>query len=591
MPAKQCLIFLVTTACTANCSGNRQEASAPELEDSLSNVPAIFTPIEGHAKLPSDIWPKAKKEAKAGYYFLLAEYLRMSKDPLSARPFYQKAWELDPNEYFGIKQLRSSLVHLSVDRRMITAKKMVLKFPKNPQLRLILATLYHKEQKFSDAMRENSTALLLDPKNEQAWMQKIIILQQSGKKEGIIEELRQMCLLLPYSIFARMQLSRAHKERNQLSLALKFGKQAWELQKNNPDLLMNYAWLKEMVHGRAAAISIWYDLFQKKMSHQEFAGRTKQLLRLFGSLEASLRHLSELSKTSLGSLENIQVQRVFLFWALKQYPQAILLTEYLAAEFPYSSWLSFLLGEAYLKNGDFQQARLRFLRVSEQSAYYVPSRIKVSTILQREKKPEKALEVMLNILASKYASWETYLLTSRMLANQKKNRQAIKVLDQGYKKHPLKIRLLFLRGVYEEKAGLTEECINTMRQVIAREPGFSSAYNYLGYLFAEQGENLDEAERLILKALELKPDDGYYLDSLAWVYVMQGNYTKAIPLFFEALKRAPGEGVIMEHIGDAYRLMDQPEKAREYYQKALEQPLEEKDKRRIQSKPGILNQS
>ena len=65
-------------------------------------------------------------------------------------------------------------------------------------------------------------------------------------------------------------------------------------------------------------------------------------------------------------------------------------------------------------------------------------------------------------------------------------------------------------------------------RVILIDPKNAEAYNYAGYMFAEKGIRLDEAERLIQKALELEPENGYYIDSLGWAYYQQGRYTDAV---------------------------------------------------------------
>ncbi|KKU44508.1 MAG: Pyridine nucleotide-disulfide oxidoreductase, partial [Microgenomates group bacterium GW2011_GWA2_46_7] len=56
-------------------------------------------------------------------------------------------------------------------------------------------------------------------------------------------------------------------------------------------------------------------------------------------------------------------------------------------------------------------------------------------------------------------------------------------------------------------------------------PDNPEALNYLGYIYAEENRNLDEAEQLVKKALDIDPDNGAYLDSLGWVYYKKGVFT------------------------------------------------------------------
>lgn len=83
------------------------------------------------------------------------------------------------------------------------------------------------------------------------------------------------------------------------------------------------------------------------------------------------------------------------------------------------------------------------------------------------------------------------------------------------------------------------------------EPENSLFLNYLGYLYADSGVNLEEAEKLVKKALESEPDNGAYLDSLGWIYFKLGKMKKARVLLEKAiaLEKDPE---IYEHLGDLY---------------------------------------
>ena len=76
--------------------------------------------------------------------------------------------------------------------------------------------------------------------------------------------------------------------------------------------------------------------------------------------------------------------------------------------------------------------------------------------------------------------------------------------------------------------------------------------NYLGYSQLERRENLDEAERLIRKASELRPKDSAITDSLGWTYFVRGKVPEAIITLERAVRDEPGEPTINEHLGDAY---------------------------------------
>jgi Flp pilus assembly protein TadD len=94
--------------------------------------------------------------------------------------------------------------------------------------------------------------------------------------------------------------------------------------------------------------------------------------------------------------------------------------------------------------------------------------------------------------------------------------------------------------------------VRAFRRVIALDPKHAEAYNYVGYMFAERGQNLEEAVTLIKKALELEPENGYFIDSLGWAYYQQGRYPDALRELKRAVEKAKEDPVIYDHLGDAY---------------------------------------
>jgi Flp pilus assembly protein TadD len=112
--------------------------------------------------------------------------------------------------------------------------------------------------------------------------------------------------------------------------------------------------------------------------------------------------------------------------------------------------------------------------------------------------------------------------------------------------------------------------VGQFRRVIALDPKHAEAYNYVGYMYAEKGQNLDEAIELIGKALALEPDNGYFIDSLGWAYYQQGRYVDALRELKRAVAKAKEDPVIFEHLGDALVKNGFEDDAAAAWEKALE---------------------
>lgn len=110
----------------------------------------------------------------------------------------------------------------------------------------------------------------------------------------------------------------------------------------------------------------------------------------------------------------------------------------------------------------------------------------------------------------------------------------------------------FQHGVMAERSGEREAAARYFLLCIERNPSHSAALNYLGYMWAERGENLAEAEELIRRAVALEPKNPAYLDSLGWVLYQQGRFHEALPPLEQAsaLSADAPDATIEEHLGD-----------------------------------------
>lgn len=131
-------------------------------------------------------------------------------------------------------------------------------------------------------------------------------------------------------------------------------------------------------------------------------------------------------------------------------------------------------------------------------------------------------------------------------------------------------RLLFALGSTQERNNQFHEAVTTFQDLISMNPNHDPALNYLGYMLADAGQQLQYALELIEKAMELSPNNGAYIDSYAWVNFRLGKYEIALNQLQKAAQLIDSDPVIYEHMGDVYRKLGDNQRAMEEYNKALE---------------------
>ncbi len=177
-----------------------------------------------------------------------------------------------------------------------------------------------------------------------------------------------------------------------------------------------------------------------------------------------------------------------------------------------------------------------------------------------------------------------YVLLAGLYVNSKETGAANEILTKGIELYPDNVSLLFAYGLLLEQEKKQDEAIASMEKVVALQPDHVEALNYLGYTWAENNVHLEKALEYIRKALSLKPDNGFILDSLGWVYFRMGELEKARVEMEHAIALESGDPNIYEHLGDIYLASGQKEKARNAWRKAKELFKEEEKKEKMQQK-------
>ena len=110
----------------------------------------------------------------------------------------------------------------------------------------------------------------------------------------------------------------------------------------------------------------------------------------------------------------------------------------------------------------------------------------------------------------------------------------------------------YYRGICEERSKQWNKAEADMRKALELQPEQPHVLNYLGYSWIDQGINLDEGMKMIRRAVDQRPDDGYIVDSLGWAFYRIGNFEDAVKNLERAIDLKPEDPTINDHLGDAY---------------------------------------
>jgi tetratricopeptide (TPR) repeat protein len=129
--------------------------------------------------------------------------------------------------------------------------------------------------------------------------------------------------------------------------------------------------------------------------------------------------------------------------------------------------------------------------------------------------------------------------------------------------------ILYARGIAFERAKQWPKAEADFKQALVFEPEQPYVLNYLGYSWVEQGLNLTEARKMIERAVDLRPTDGYIADSLGWVLYRMNDMKGAVRFMERAIELQPEDPVINDHLGDVYWAVGRKNEARFQWKKVL----------------------
>ena len=165
---------------------------------------------------------------------------------------------------------------------------------------------------------------------------------------------------------------------------------------------------------------------------------------------------------------------------------------------------------------------------------------------------------------------QVYLFLGIAHTNLHQNKEAIEVYNKFLELEPKNEIARYNLAALYDKEGAFEGAVKEFRYLIKSSPKCADALNYLGYMFAEKGINLNEAEELIKNALKIEPNNGYFIDSLGWVYFKMGFFKDALRELKRAVQFTKNDPIIFDHLGDAYIKNGMYQEAISAWQKSLQ---------------------
>lgn len=263
------------------------------------------------------------------------------------------------------------------------------------------------------------------------------------------------------------------------------------------------------------------------------------------------------------------------------------LAEYLAPDMGEAHLLAAQLLQGF---GQYDLAEQEFEKLRELGDMRPVAELARIDALTRAERLEDAEKAALALTSTHPELMQGWITLGDLLRQQDKFAQSIPAYDKalaliGDKAPEARWFPLYARGIAQERAGQFPKAEADFRAALKIRPDSPQVLNYLGYSLVDRNEKLDEALKLIQRAVELRPDDGYILDSLAWAYFRLGRYAEAVAPMERAVAAMAGDSLVNDHMGDIYWMAGRKREAEIQWHRALSlKPEKPEDAQRISAK-------
>ncbi len=291
-----------------------------------------------------------------------------------------------------------------------------------------------------------------------------------------------------------------------------------------------------------------------------------QTYRLFLERETATPNLRELIRTKLTDIYLRQSDRA----------RAIAQLTALVQENPANAGAHYFLGVLAMQEQRWDDAVGCFQRALEIRPNFEAAQLDLATAHLAAGRAAEVLTVLESLRATKPQDFSVEYLSGMACYEQKDYGQALKYFQAaeanatGPETNRLTAGFYFQLGAGAERAGDWRLAAQYFEKSLALKPNDPEAMNYLGYMWAEQKENLPRARELIERALKLDPENDAFLDSMGWVLFQQGDAAGALGYLLQAVaKLEQPDATVYDHLGEVYAALKEMDKARAAWAKSL----------------------
>ena len=510
-------------------------------------------------------------DASAAYHFMLGYQAELAQNSEQALKEYQAALKADPTA-LSVKARLASL-HFSLGdmpNAMRYADEVAEGKADDARMLIHMAGILAAGGQGDKALTVLDRAIELEPETGDAYFSKGLLLLNLKRPAEAEQAMRAGIAKSPDNAVGHYHLGRILLESGKVDEAMASFDRAITVNATFEPAYLALASIHEARHEKDRAVAVLKKYLQNVNPRNREIRH--QLVRIYvdaKDYQGARKELEDLIAEDPSDLD-AQLRMALIHGELKEYPQAIDRLNGILKARPAELKVRDYLGYIYEESKDTQKAIETYTLNLQLEPTFFEGHLHLGVLYYRLKKFPEANEHLGRAIVLNPKQPEAHIVQGLAYLQQEQYDKSAEVFLEGIRHNPKNADLHFNLGTAYDKLNRFDDVVQEMETAIKLDPHHADALNYLGYSYADRGIRIDQAISLTKQAVALKPENGYYVDSLGWAFFKSGQLTEALVELKRAATLVGDDPVIYEHLGDIYAKQQRLADAREAWLHALE---------------------
>ncbi len=477
-------------------------------------------------------------------YALASYYLQLNK-PQIAYDMIKDAARIDKDNYWYGMMLANLAQNLGDNEQAEKAyQALIANNPQKPELNYMLAETYAQKGEYQKAIdsyekMEQSMGIM-----EPITLQKVKLYKALKNDEKAYAEVEKLIKAYPQEIGYLILLGDIYLNDNKDDKALEMYDRAEKMEPDNGYLLVS----KANYYNRKGDKEKYLDEIRKALSNKKI------------DVETKVKILTDYLSDLLQKKENLGQAYQLFSELVDMHPQE---------ESIYSLYAEFLLSQKKYKEAG-EQLQVAVDLAPNNKQYWLQLmgvNMQLGELDEVITAGEKALTYIPDAA-------EIYMYMGSGYAMQKDYDKAIDILKRGIS-HLDENNNALVSDYYGQLgdsyylSGDKDKAFEAFENALLHNPKNTGVLNNYSYFLALDKRDLSKAERMSGDVIKIEPDNPTFLDTYAWVFFQQGNYTLAKIYLQNALNKGGDKSAdLLEHYGDVLFMLGEVDEALQYWEKA-----------------------